>query len=48
MLSVKRGKDLQQMLENSQALRQVFVFFLQKNLDQGRQQVPTHTSHYVL
>lgn len=36
------------MVENGQTLRKILVLFLEQNLDQGRQQIPAHTSHYVL
>ena len=36
------------MVENGEAVRKVLVFFLQQNLNQRRQQIPTHTPDYVL
>lgn len=48
ILSLLLTTDLQQVVKNGQTLRKILVFFLQQDLDQRRQQVPTHASHNLL
>lgn len=48
ILSPLLTTDLQQVVKNGQTLRKILVFFLQQDLDQRRQQVPTHASHDLL